>query len=439
MKLENVELLRFNTSKHGDEQNSFEEYVDRMKEGQNDICYITGESIATVSSSSFFENLRKQGYEVLYMVDPMDEYAVHQPKEFNGMKPKSTTKKGLDLRAQDEKKSLEELDVESKPLKKFMKETLGDKVEEAIVHDRSVDSLRAHTMPEHGLPANTKRIAQQPGGSQQQRQSTRQEREKERESVRKGQRGRGHEGRKNEEEREAEEGGGEQVEKDVTGWTEVTRKKRRKTVQIFVKVKGSKATPMEVSLTDDKVEDIVRQVQNDEGAYVTMQGKVLKTSQKLKSCGVTDGFAIQVTSRMRGGGKHKVKKSKVEKKQVTRREPVRNEGPAVLESEKEEADGLCAMVCEQMRWAMETMNTLQSTDEDKRRIAEEVEKVKKAMAGMEKQATGGDLQRVAEMEESFKKLEKKVQAKDVETGEKKVTREGRGCTGLVQGGMRRIK
>ena len=89
------------------------------------------------------------------------------------------------------------------------------------------------------------------------------------------------------------------------------------------------------------------------------------------------------------------------------------------------------------------MNMLQSTDEDKRRLAEEVEKVRKTMAGMEKQATGGDLQRVTEMGESLKKLEKEVQAKDVddrkmtrnfaETGEKKVTRKGRGCAGLVQG------
>ena len=204
-------------------------------------------------------------------------------------------------------------------------------------------------------------------------------------------------------------------------------------VQIFVKVNGSKTSPMEVSLTDDRVEDVMRRIQNDENAYVTLHGRVLKRGEKLKSCGVTDGCTIQVTSRIRGGGKHKDKKSKVEKKQVTRQEPVRNEGPAILGSEKE-ADGFCAMVCEQMKWAMETMNTLQSTDEDKRRIAEEVEKVKKAMANMEKQATGGDLQRVAEMEESFKKLEKEVQAKDVETGEKKVTREGRGCTGLVQGG-----
>ena len=74
-------------------------------------------------------------------------------------------------------------------------------------------------------------------------------------------------------EREAEEGGGEQVEEDVTGWTEVTRKKRRKMVQIFVKMNESKATPMEVSLEDDKVEDVMRQIQNDEDAYVTLHGE----------------------------------------------------------------------------------------------------------------------------------------------------------------------
>ena len=101
MKLETAELLRFNTFKPGDEQFSFEEYVDRMKEGQNDIYCITGENIATVSS-------RKKGHEVLYVADPVDEYAVHQPKEFNGMKVKPTTKEGLDPGDQDEKNTLDE-------------------------------------------------------------------------------------------------------------------------------------------------------------------------------------------------------------------------------------------------------------------------------------------------------------------------------------------
>ena len=108
--------------------------------------------------------------------------------------------------------------------------------------------------------------------------------------------------------------GGEQVEKDVTGWTEVTRNKRKKRVQIFVKVDEAKVIPMDVSLTDGKIEDLIRQVQKGEDVYVTMQGRVLRRNEKLKSCGVTDGCTIQVTSRLRGGGRHKDKKSKAEKR-----------------------------------------------------------------------------------------------------------------------------
>merc|ERR1712159_416503 len=116
-----AELMRFHTSKSGDEQISLKEYVDRMKEGQNDIYYITGESIAQVSSSPFLEQLRKKGLEVLYMVDPVDEYAVQQLKEFDGKKLKSTTKEGLDIADEDEKKKMEELKAEFEPLTKLMK------------------------------------------------------------------------------------------------------------------------------------------------------------------------------------------------------------------------------------------------------------------------------------------------------------------------------
>merc|ERR1712128_420706 len=89
-----AELMRYHTS----------ESVDRMKEGQADIYYITGDSIAAVSSSPFIETLRKKGLEVLYMVDPVDEYAVQQLKEFDGKKLKSVTKEGLDIEDEDEKK-----------------------------------------------------------------------------------------------------------------------------------------------------------------------------------------------------------------------------------------------------------------------------------------------------------------------------------------------
>merc|ERR1712032_696077 len=153
-----AELMRYHTSKSGDEQISLKEYVDRMKEGQNDIYYITGDSVAAVSSSPFLETLRKKGLEVLYMVDPIDEYAVQQLKEFDGKKLKSTTKEGLDIEDEDEKKKLEELKAEFEPLTKLMKEVLGDKTEKVMISSRMADSPCVLTTSEYGWSANMERI-----------------------------------------------------------------------------------------------------------------------------------------------------------------------------------------------------------------------------------------------------------------------------------------
>uniref|UniRef100_A0A7S4LPJ4 Histidine kinase/HSP90-like ATPase domain-containing protein n=1 Tax=Oxyrrhis marina TaxID=2969 RepID=A0A7S4LPJ4_OXYMA len=153
-----ADLMRFPTSKSGDEQISFKEYCDRMKEGQNDIFYITGESVAQVSTSPFIEGLRKKGYEVLYLVDPIDEYMVQQLKEYEGKKLKSCTKEGLDLEDEDEKKTMEELKAEFEPLSKLMKEVLGDKVEKVQVSGRVVDSPCVLVTSEYGWTANMERI-----------------------------------------------------------------------------------------------------------------------------------------------------------------------------------------------------------------------------------------------------------------------------------------
>mmetsp|Transcript_18721 Transcript_18721/g.41538 ORF Transcript_18721/g.41538 Transcript_18721/m.41538 type:complete len:707 (+) Transcript_18721:71-2191(+) len=153
-----ADLMRFPTSKSGDEQISLKEYCDRMKEGQNDIFYITGESVAQVSTSPFIEGLRKKGYEVLYLVDPIDEYMVQQLKEHEGKKLKSCTKEGLDLEDEDEKKTMEELKAEFEPLSKLMKEVLGDKVEKVQVSGRVVDSPCVLVTSEYGWTANMERI-----------------------------------------------------------------------------------------------------------------------------------------------------------------------------------------------------------------------------------------------------------------------------------------
>merc|ERR1711935_312215 len=153
-----ADLLRFQTSKSGDEMISFKEYCDRMKEGQNDIYYITGESIQQVSSSPFIEQLRKKGFEVVYMIDPIDEYAVQQLKEYDGKKLKAVTKEGLDLDTEDEKKKTEEMKAEYEPLCKLIKEVLGDKVEKVVVSTRIAESPCVLVTSDHGWSANMERI-----------------------------------------------------------------------------------------------------------------------------------------------------------------------------------------------------------------------------------------------------------------------------------------
>merc|ERR1712154_182339 len=142
----------------GDEMTSFKEYVGRMPETQKEIYYITGESKDAVSNSPFLEECKKRGYEVLYMVDPIDEYATQQLKEYDGKKLVSTTKEGLDIDDEDEKKKIEELKAEFEPLTKLMKEVLGDKVEKVMVSSRMADSPCVLTTSEYGWSANMERI-----------------------------------------------------------------------------------------------------------------------------------------------------------------------------------------------------------------------------------------------------------------------------------------
>merc|ERR1711976_101057 len=143
----------------GDEMTSLKEYVARMKEDQKDIYFITGESKKAVETAPFIEQLKKRGFEVLYMVDPIDEYSVQQLKEYDGKKLMAVTKEGLDLeKTEDEKKEFEEKKAACENLCKLMKEVLGDKAEKVVVSDRLSSSPCCLVTGEYGWSANMERI-----------------------------------------------------------------------------------------------------------------------------------------------------------------------------------------------------------------------------------------------------------------------------------------
>uniref|UniRef100_A0AAR2IRY1 Histidine kinase/HSP90-like ATPase domain-containing protein n=1 Tax=Pygocentrus nattereri TaxID=42514 RepID=A0AAR2IRY1_PYGNA len=139
------ELLRYHSSQSGDEMTSLSEYVSRMKENQKSIYYITGESKDQVANSAFVERVRKRGFEVLYMTEPIDEYCVQQLKEFDGKTLVS-------------KKKMEEDKAKFENLCKLMKEILDKKVEKVTVSNRLVSSPCCIVTSTYGWTANMERI-----------------------------------------------------------------------------------------------------------------------------------------------------------------------------------------------------------------------------------------------------------------------------------------
>jgi molecular chaperone HtpG len=153
------ELLRYHTSASGDEACSLKEYVSRMKPNQKHIYFITGESKEQVANSSFVERVKKRGFEVVYMTEPIDEYVVQQMKEYDGKTLVSVTKEGLELPEDDEeKKKREEDKAKFEGLCKVMKSILDNKVEKVVVSNRLVESPCCIVTSQYGWTANMERI-----------------------------------------------------------------------------------------------------------------------------------------------------------------------------------------------------------------------------------------------------------------------------------------
>uniref|UniRef100_A0A1B0CIG2 Heat shock protein 83 n=2 Tax=Lutzomyia longipalpis TaxID=7200 RepID=A0A1B0CIG2_LUTLO len=154
-----ADLLRFHTSASGDEHCSLADYVSRMKENQKHIYFITGESKEQVSNSAFVERVKKRGFEVVYMTEPIDEYVIQQLKEYQGKQLVCVTKEGLELPEDDEeKKKREEDKAKYENLCKVMKSVLDNKVEKVVVSIRLVDSPCCIVTSQYGWSANMERI-----------------------------------------------------------------------------------------------------------------------------------------------------------------------------------------------------------------------------------------------------------------------------------------
>ena len=141
---------------------TFDQYVERMKEGQDAIYYVTGESRDALLGSPYLEALKARGYEVLLMTDPVDTWTAEAIGEFSGKKLVNAMRADIKLPDQEDKKN-EDKDKGFEPLIAAVKQTLEDKIREVHISSRLVDSPAVLVLAQGALPAHLEKVIRQSG------------------------------------------------------------------------------------------------------------------------------------------------------------------------------------------------------------------------------------------------------------------------------------
>ncbi|KAK8880738.1 hypothetical protein M9Y10_003425 [Tritrichomonas musculus] len=154
-----AKLLRFNSTQSPEDLTSLDEYVERMKEGQKGIYWISGESKEAVMNSPMLEYFRQKGIEVLFLVDPIDEYCFQQLKDYSDHKLLCITKENCEIdETEEEKKEFEELKTKYEPVCKKIKDIIGSDCEKVVVSKRLVVTPCVIVTGEYGWTANFQRL-----------------------------------------------------------------------------------------------------------------------------------------------------------------------------------------------------------------------------------------------------------------------------------------
>jgi molecular chaperone HtpG len=151
-------LLRYKTTKSDGKYVSLDQYIENMKEDQKEIYYLTGENLTSLMNSPLLESLKAKDYEVLLMVDPIDEWVTQSLTEYKEKKLKSAEKGDLDLeKVDDEKKN------EYSALLSFLKGKLEAKVKDVVVSRRLKDSVSCLSGDDWGMSAYMEKILKASG------------------------------------------------------------------------------------------------------------------------------------------------------------------------------------------------------------------------------------------------------------------------------------